>query len=583
MSRKPITIVEIDMPYCVNVFGTAPCTAALSAAVPHKCFNTRKSCQSVPNFNAGVLTLRFAQNLTGIPKGQTIFPALQSVSDRPAELNLSGIDPATTALGKRARVTVTLQDFTYQDTLTDKYQAQRVSGAAQFSGVGYNPIRGGFFAKLIARQPYYVGRALRVKRGYVGDALGAMETAAYVISEWAGPDANGKVTIVAKDILDLAENTKAVAPAVSLGKLVAAISDVDTSLTLTPAGAGAAYAAAGRVCVGREVMTYTLSGDVLTLTARGVDGTKAASHSINDLAQQCLRYTASRLSDAISDLLLTYAGIPAGYVTTADWHLEEDSWLSGMTVTTTITKPTGVSKLVGEICQLGVMVWWDEIAQQIRFRCNRPMSGGETVYQITDNKNIIVGTPDISRGDDERISAIYLWHGMLDPTDTATDGKNFAKVAIAAVDENLYEQDAFKEIFTRWFGQFGDDGAAGVITERLLGRYRDTPKLITATLDMKDRPGISLGALISVTSYLIQDETGLVAPETMQVNKVLVSGDRITIGAETYSISGRFCFWMQNPLPDYSTATATQKQFGAFWMDDAIGTFPDGTGPYVYF
>lgn len=585
LGREPLTIVEIDLPFCTRTFGSSPCTAALGAGVAAKCYNTRATCKDVPNYLAGVQTLRFAHNQSGLPKGQTIFPALKSVSSSPSQINLSGIDPSTTALGKRARVTTSFQDFAYQDTLTDKYQSERVSGAAQLSGVGYNPMeRGTFFGKLIARQPYYVGKPLRVLRGYVGDLLASMETAHYVISEWAGPDAGGNISITSKDILDLADNAKAKGPGASSGKLSAPITISDTAATLVPVGIGdLEYPASGRVCIGREVATFTRAGDVLTLTARGVDGSTASAHAINDVAQLCLRYEGQRLCDVIYDLLTVRAGISTGFVDLPAWQLEEDSWLSGLRITATITKPTGVASLVGEICQLGVMVWWDETAQEIRFRANRPLAPGETFFNVTDSANILRGSPTIERAEDQRISALFFYHGVIDPTEDVNSTRGYEKLAIATGTENLYGQDAFKTIYSRWFGQYGDDAAASVIAERLFSRYQNTPKVIGLTLDIKDRAEVSLGRLLKVTSYLLQDEDGLQQAEPMQANMVDVSDGRIKIEAETYTITGRFGFWVQDPLPDYTTATAQEKQDGAFWMDDTIGTFYDGTGPYVYF
>lgn len=79
------------------------------------------------------------------------------------------------------------------------------------------------------------------------------------------------VQITAKDILDLADNDKAVIPSPSTGKL-AAMTAVDMTATLTPAGIGSEYPASGMVRIGRELMTLTRSGDVLTLT-RAQDGT----------------------------------------------------------------------------------------------------------------------------------------------------------------------------------------------------------------------------------------------------------------------------------------------------------------------
>ncbi len=138
-------------------------------------------------------------------------------------------------------------------------------------------------------------------------------------------------------------------------------------------------------------------------------------------------------------------------------------------------------------------------------------------------------------------------------------------------------------IYTRWFGDVGDDAAAGVIVERLLARYYRTPNVIGLSVDIKDRANVDLAGLISVSSYLLETAVGAGQPEPMQINMVRTGDDIIRVEAETYSITGRFGFWMQDPQADYDTATVLEKAEGAFWMDDTIGVFPDGTGPYVYF
>jgi hypothetical protein len=585
LGRKPVTLVEIDFPRCTRVYGSAPCTAALSSSNPTRCFNTRATCQDVPNFLAAAHTIRFSENVSGLAKGETAFPALGSVSSRPSEINLSGIDPQSTALGVRARVTVNLQDFTYADILTDPYWADRVSGAAQFSGVGYDPAtRGTFLGRLVARHPYYVGLPLRVLRGYAGDLVAAMESASYVISEWKGPNAGGNVTITAKDILDLADNEKAIAPAASRGKLATAIDAVATTVDLTPATVGDEYPASGSLVIGREIVTYTRSGDTLTLTARGTDGTVAASHAARDVAQVVLRYDAQRPCDVISDLLQTYAGVDAAYIDLAAWQAENDSWLGGLVVSAIITKPTGVSKLIGEICQLGVLVWWDEIEKEIRYQANRPLAPGETFYQLNDATSFLRGSIEIDRADDQRISAIYLWHGVIDPTESTDSDKNFSKLAVAAVSDDPYEQAAFKSIYCRWFGPNGDDAAAGVVVDRLLGRFQTTPIEISATLDVKDKDGVRLAALTQVSTYLLQDAGGASEARQMQVTRVEVAENRVKVRLQTYGIEGRFGFWMDDAdLPDYATDTDAEKATGAYWMDEPTGVFPDGTGPFVYF
>ena len=584
MTRQPITIVEIDFPTCIRVFGTAPCTAALSATTSRKCFNSRATCADSAHYDGtGTLTLRFAYNQTGIPGGMTIFPALESVSTRPAELNLSGIDTSMSALGKRARVTVTIGDFAYHDTLTDPYQAERVSGAAQYGGAGYQPgQRGTFWGKHLARWPYYVGLPLRVLRGYVGDSLAAMDTAHYVIAELSGPGGDGRVTITAKDVLDLADNKKAVAPALSTGKLLSAITATDTTATLTPAGIGSTYAASGLACIGREVCGFTRSGDVLTLT-RGREGTAAAAHAALDTVQQCLVYADQRPCDVISDLLVTYAGVPSSYIDATAWGLENDRWLSSIRLFRVLTKPTGVAALIGEICQLGIMVWWDETARKIRFRANRPLDLDESAYPLSDAQNHLAGTIGLDRGDDMRLTAVMMFHGMIDPTQSATDANNYARAAVASVTDDPYGQDAIKIICAPWLGAAGNDAVAASISTKLKNRYKTTPNLFTATLDMKDRSGLSLGQIISVQTRLMQDDTGAIDAEPMQVSYLEIKDDRLTIKAETWAFSGRFSFIAPYGVGGYGAATEEGKRVRGYIVSAASLTFPDGTGPYILF
>jgi len=587
--RVPLTIVEIDVDVCTLAYGAAPCTAALGTTGVRKCHNTFATCQDQDNFDAGTLTLRFCYNQGGIPKVAGIYPALMSVSTRAAEINLSGIDPRSTALGRRARVEVMLQDFVDDDAYTDPYQAERASGAAQDDAIGYDPSRGTFFAKLLARSPYYVGRALRVKRGYFGDDLATMPTAHYVISEWRGPNAGGAVQVTAKDVLDLVDTDKAVAPKPSTGKLAAAIAAGAASLTLTPAGVGdAEYPASGRACIGKEVMTFTRSGDVLTLTARGVDGTTAAAHSALDVVQVCLRYDGNRACDLINDLLTVQGPVPSAFVTLADWIAEEDSWLGGTQFSATITRPTGIALLIGELCQHGLMIWWDEVAQQVRYRVNRPIAPGETIHKLDDTANFIEGSLDLEYADNQRASAVYFWHGMIDPTDSAEDGRNFSKLAVAldvsSASSTEYGEDRIKAIYSRWFGETGNNAFAAIIAERLVSRYRDTPRVITGLVDVKDA-GLEPAQIVDLQTYLAQDVTGDASPLRAQIRSIERREDRLHFAAESYSLIGRFGFWMDGDVDelDYDDATDEERAEGAYWMDDDIGDFGDGTGPYVYF
>lgn len=589
LGRNPVQIVEIDLPQCTRVYGTAPCTAVLGTTGVRKCYNTIKTCQDTANFAASDLTLRFGRNQGGLDPAIMIYPALMSVSTRAGRVNLSGIDPKRSPLGQRARITVTLQDFTDGEAYIDKYQSERVSGAAQSDGVGYAPRdRGTFFAKIKARWPYYLGRSLRVLEGYDGDDLASMRTRNYVITEWDGPNAAGVVTITAKDVLDLADNDKAQAPRASRGKLSAAISAGATSFTVVPAGIGSEYAAGGYVAVGREIMGFTRSGDTFTVV-RARFGTPADAHTESDLVQQCLRYNGSSADTIIADLLTTYAGVPASYIDTAAWAAESERWLGGIVFNAIITKPEGVSTLIGEICQHGIMVWWDEVSQEIRLKLNRPLDLDETFQPITDDAHIIEGTAEIADAVDERASQVHFWHGLIDPTGSVSDGSNFKKLVIgAAIDleaDDYYGESRIKTIFSRWFGTSGDDANASVIVDRLISKYKYTPVTFSCELDAKDIAGIDLTTLVEVSTRLMTDDTGAVEARQMQVlsREELRPGSRFRIEAQTFPQSARFGFIMADAANDYSSATASEKARGCYIADESTLVFSDGSGPYVIF
>lgn len=589
LGRNPVQIVEIDLPQCTRTYASAPCTAVLGTTGIRKCYNTIATCQDTANFASADLTLRFGKNQGGLPKGQNIYPVLTSVSTRAGRVNLSGIDPKRSPLGQRARITVTLQDFTDGEAYIDPYQSQRISGAAQDDAIGYIPRdRGTFFAKVKARWPYYLGRSLRVLEGYEGDALAAMRTRNYVITEWEGPNASGVVTITAKDVLDLADNDKAQAPQASRGKLSAALTASATSFTIVPAGTGAEYAASGYVAIGREVMSFTRSSDTFTVT-RGQFGTTAAAASANDLVQQCLVYTKQAADVIIEDLLTTYAGVDAAFIDTTAWDAEAERWLGGTKFSAIITKPEGVATLIGEICQHGIMVWWDEVAQEIRLKLNRPLDLDETFVSLSDEAHVIEGTAEIADAVEERASQVHFWHGVIDPTGSVTDGANFKKLVIGSALEleadDFYGESRIKTIYSRWFGTSGDDANASVIVDRLIARYKYTPVTFSCDLDAKDLSSIDLTTLVEVSTRLITDETGATEAQQMQVlqREELVPGTRFRIEAQTFPQSARFGFIMANGSADYGSATASEIARGCYIVDHSTLVFTDGTGPYVIF
>lgn len=540
-----------------------------------------------PSTEGNTLTLRYAHNQSGLPFGvSNVFPALKSVSVRGTQINLGGADPDLGSLGRRERITTTFQDFTHHDRGIDKYTADRIDGTGQTDESGYQPgDRGTHFGKLAARWPHYLGRPLRVKEGRVGEDLSAMETRNYVITEWAGPDASGMVQISAKDILSLAENDKALCPAPSDGQLLEDIEADSTTLTLTPTDIGEEYPTSGRICIGSEIMTFTREGDVMTLTARAVDGTEAASHSEGDTVQECYRCENRDIQSVMRDLLRDYADVDASFIPFSDWNDEGERWLAGFNLTTTIPKPVGVTKLLGELTQFGVVLWWDSQGQRIRMRANRPVDLSETVPVMSDSATVLQGSLSRTVQDDKRLTRVIVAHGVIDYTDNVEEPDNFTRLSIAVDPEAAsgfeYGQDKTLWIYTRWLGA-GKDSIANPVALRTLNRYSDPPEQLSFKTTSAERDNAVVASVVEMTSRLLTDETGRAAATQLQVTSVQDQGESLIVTAESFSYQGRYGYITENARSDYAASSASEKASGTYIVGASL-TFGDGSGPYLIF
>ena len=588
-NREPVQIVEIDLDYCSLTYGTAPCTAVLGTTGVRKCYNTYKTCQVQSVFSKTTKTYKFASPRSNFPIGTGVyFPVLNSVSAISTTVNIAGSDESLNAFGRRATVTVSLQDFPYDDTYTDKYRDQRISGTAQTDEGGYQPKdRGTFFTKMRARNPYYVGRPLRILDGYIdGGTLSGVRTRGYIITNMTGPDSNGTFTIEAKDILALADDKKAVAPIAARGNLVANITNTDTTLTLQPAGIGdLEYSASGYAVVGSEIVTFTRSADVVTLTGRGLRGTTAASHNALDTFQQAIDYSHQRVDDVIYDLLVNYAKIPSSYIDFPAWQDEVTTWLASLYIDTTITSPTGVNTLVGELAVLGISIWWDDVNQKIGLKANRPLYN-DVATRLTDRDNI----KDIEYQDQDqyRLTQVHFYSVQADPTKGVSSKDNYNRlvVTIDSTSEGAlaYGDTRVREIMCRWLNA-GSDSVTGILSRRLLKRFNTAPATYKILLDAKDRT-LALADVITVNSRVVTDDTGNATDTNLQITKLVESnyGHEVEVTAQAYQYNGRYARVMATGANDYPSATDLEKSKGGYIAGgtyDSPVDFADGTTPYL--
>lgn len=583
MSDEIFEWVEIDLPICSRTYGTAPCTAALSSTTPDKCFNLRATCQDAANFLVGTpTTLRFSKVGIPLPAGFKAFPVLRSVRQSSTTANIGGADPRYGALGKQATMDFELEDFPFHDRGVDKYASERVSGAAQFSGVGYRPEeRGMFLAKLKARWPNYAGAAVRLCRAYiVNGAISDQSTYNHILKEMAGPT-GGVLKVSAYSILDLLNGKTAVCPRPNRGVLTADMTAVAATFDVTPAGIGdSEYAASGFVTIGSEIMAFTRSADTFTVT-RGQKGTVAATHTAGDTVQQAWVCNNARLDDVANELITSFTTTPASWVPFSEWQAEVTRWGSAILLTTTITSPTPVGTLVGELADLGCNIISDERAGKIRLRMNRPVDG-DMVYTVTDANAYEITQED---REEDRVTQVYFVHKRADPTKgigSGDDVSNYLRRALTinpdAVD--VYGDVRTRTIKTRWLDQ-GDDTTVAIVSWQLLRRFQQAPMRVKCLIDARDKD-ILLSDVVELQTEDLASMTGEVTTRLMQVigRSEPTPYHTVQVELQRFELSGRFGYITPDTYPVYGSASSAEKEAGAWIVDESTLLFPDGTGPY---
>lgn len=584
MPRDPLTIIEIDIDRCTLNWGVGACTAALAANSPRKCFKTFGTCKAKGAFSSAPFTIRLCEPRGNLPPGLGLIPVVEDISQITATVNIAGTDESLGPLGRTATVTVTCTDPPHDGLGIDPYWAERISGAAQFDGIGYPPGDfGTLWGKLKAWWPHFAGRAMRVVEGWIEDGAFVEEASrAYILSEWTGPSDKGRIQLKAKDPLSQLNDDKLVEPPVSRGVLAADISAVAATATLAPAGIGDTdYPAAGRICFGSEMADYTRTGDVLTLTARGVRGTKAATHSTGDTAQQVLVIDGWRIDDLVE--YLASRKLPAEYLPkVTKWAPEVSRWAPSIKLTTDIAKPEGVAKLLGELAVLGVSIFWDDVAWEMGFKINRPIDN-DLVYPLSDFGELL--TTSVEERDDKRLTNIFFYTVQLDPTRSATSSDNFARLTDIsdgeALDPRAFGDARIRRIFCRWLNN-GADAVVRVLGRRLLRRLNTAPKRLTAEVAPKDRQ-IPLAAVCPVQTDVMQDDIGRPLAQNMQLISRAPTGHggKVQLVLQAYQFAGRYAYATENTRPDYVASSEAQRARGMYAADPFTLKMSNGDEPFL--
>lgn len=576
-SRQPITVLELYLDDCANTYGSTPCTAALAAG--SECFNTYNTCQDTANYDKTSKTYRFYQPVNNWPVGELGYPCIDgNPVFTPCEIDTKG------SLGKRGVATIKLNDFADDDIYTDPY----------FSTRSYDPeSQGTFFTKLKARTPYYKGRLMKVRQGYINSTFSwtDFEDRLYVIDS-INVDIDGKVRITGKDLFDLANNTKAVMPAANTETLAAAYTIGGTTLVLQT-GEGASFtndpytgsaisgSLIGYARIGDNVLKYTgVSTDTLTGVVGGQWGSTDDDADIDDGVQQCLHYNIVNVVDIIHHALTTYAGITETYIpydagltvptgTDDEWDIEKGAWLSLNDLTYLVTKPTGVNKMMEKICvQNLIYMWADERSQEIKLKAIAPEINNGLPPYLNDDSHIIKKSIKARDNVKGRISQIWVYYDIKDITADLDKAENYKKLKITvdtdSENTNAYDEPAIKIIYADWLSS-ANAGLILTLSGRLLSRYSGTPSNIQFKLDKKDAD-IWTGNNAILNSRAFVDETGANKRRMIKALKVKDDHEKqiLTIDAESWSFDiFLYAYIAPNTMGDYlAESDANRAAYG---------------------
>jgi hypothetical protein len=586
VGREPLQIVEIEQPACVNTYGSAPCTAAVGDTGTRKCFNTRASCQDPTNYDPDfTIFWRFCKPAAVLPRdiyaesgGEYVkthpIPSLVSVTTNPTKINVGGSSKNTSPLGRRATVSITLQDHLWDDSVGDFSVDER----------DYDPLeRGTFWSKWLVRNPYHTRNRVLIYDGYVGQSLGEMQQRLYILDHVDGPSSD-RVVLVAKDPLRLADDKRTQFPAVSDIVLINAggindtvttgieVSCIESELTNNYGNTSSSR----YLRIDDEILKYTghyASGTnewTLTGVTRGKLGTAAAEHDQDEMCQRVGRYESLEVWNIAENLLLNHTSIDSDFINTSQWDDEGNAFLAPFTLSGTVAEPTPVVTLLGELTeQCPFYLWWDEREQLIPIRAIRPPIG-EDVESLTDDSHILRDSSVLREDHNQRISRIFLYYDQRDPTRPDKEISNYRSVR-GRIDADAESDDEhgdvrIRQIFSRWLMTAPQ---AIQTTTRLLARFRNAVQTLSVKIDAKDRD-IATADVLEVTTRVVCDETGLAAPSLWQVIALeeVVSGETIRLDMHRFEFLGRFWIWASETAPDYSVANDTEREENAYWSDD---------------
>lgn len=286
---------------------------------------------------------------------------------------------------------------------------------------------------------------------------------------------------------------------------------------------------AGTFPVPNAAYSASGSGDVLSII-RAQYNTVAVAHVAGDRVQLCTEYVGEDVADIIYDLLTTYAGIDPDFITLANWQTETGTYLSTI-YSALIAEPTPVNELVAELIeQASLVVWWDDISQQVRLQVLRAVSTTADTY---DEDNMMMNSLEVKEQPERRISQVYTYFNKINPLVNKDQIENYGSTAFAIDDdaELEYGSASIKKIFSRWIPA-GGRAVADSVNAILLARFVTPPRRVSFDVMRYSGDAPALGLGYQVMGWPFQDQTGAADTVPVQIVRLNPRADVFEVECE---------------------------------------------------
>lgn len=502
MSKKITRYCSFSYKKCSLTYGSAPCTASIGVTGDFKCYNTPRTCQDPANYSAASGSVSFCEAGGENSIDLLSIPSITSITRRPQQIR-----PGE-SLGVRESVTITFANHKHNDVGFDDYPNDR-------TGNPYD--KGTFWGKFFARNGSLEGQQLLLFDQAIKNGDKVFENISYyMIDSVSGPDSEGRVSIVAKDIIKFFDNKKAQAPNPSVGELLNSITDVQLNAVLSPAGIGdAEYPTSGVMSIGDERMTFTRVGDNLTLANRGSSGTSSESHDAGETVQLALVYDADDIATILDDLISNYTDTPSIYVNLSQWQEEVANYLPRL-YSAEIMRPTSVKTLIDElISEVGLVFYTDVSSRNLVLKAFRSLP---PTTEITDDV-VLQGSLRNKKLTNRRVDRIWIYYGKFNPLQEQSQRKNYKSVYVESSADPIVALEesppAIRDVLSRWI-KTGALSTVEDLANNILTRYQTAPREFSFAVP--DSYPVKLGEAVSIQSRLYENPEGdLEAPFSGQV------------------------------------------------------------------